>query len=324
MLIIVAALIWWHARASGFFSIPGLGGSASDNLGPLLPALCGGITVALALLIADAAAGTIAGLIAAVMIVALPGFMRLHASSLVGPPLLAVVMVMCATMIHAPRFSIAYGTIGAVGGFFVATEGIGLPLAAAAWALLQGNGGPTTWREIGRWRRVLLSLIPAVVVLLLAHLIGGAWPRGIVYGWRGGLDRGLRAAGTILGNQIAPSVTQPALRFLVIADLVLIVIAVVVIGWRRAGRRAPVNSPLRQVFPVGGLLVIALAIGLAGRTLLVAGAPEPDLAAVFPLGVLTALVLAVSLASLWRFWPAWGKGVALVIGIGWLQAALRS
>ncbi|HEY3935649.1 MAG TPA: hypothetical protein VGL65_13640 [Gemmatimonadales bacterium] len=321
---IVAALVWWHARAGGFFSIPGLGGAASDNLGPMLPALCGGITVALALLVADAAAGTIAGLIAAVMIVALPGFMRLHASSLVGPPLLAVVMAMCATMIHAPRFSIAYGTIGAVGGFFVATEGVGLPLAAAAWALLQGNGAPALSRDTGRWQRVVLSLIPAVVVLVLAHLLGGAWPHGVVYGWRGGLDRGLRAAGAILGNQLAPSVSQPALRFLVIADLALIVIALLVVGWRRAGRQAPATSPLRRIFPVAGLLMIGLAIGLAGRTLLVTGTPEPDLAAVLPLVVLTVLALSVSLAWLWRYWPTWGRGVALVIGLGWLQAALRS
>jgi hypothetical protein len=324
--VVVAALIWWHARGTGYFSIPGLTSAASDNLGPLLPAICGGITIAMALLVADAAGGMIAGVIAAVMIAAMPGFMRLHESSLAGPPLLAVAMLMCATMVHAPRFSIAYGTIGAVGGIFVATEGVGLPLAAAAWALLQGTGSGNTapWRDRNRWQRVILALIPAVIVLLLAQLLGGAWPHRMAYGWRGGLDRGLRAAGSIIGNQLAPSISQPALRFLVIADLSLIVIGLLVVGWRRAGRRAPINAPLRHVFAVGGLLVAALAIGLAGRTLLVEGTPEPDLAAILPLVAVTALVLAVSLAVLWRSWPRWGQAVAVVIGLGWLQAALRS
>ena len=84
------------------------------------------------LLIADAAAGALAGPIAVVLMVCLPGFIPLHRSSLTGPPLLTITLLMLAAMVHAPRFSLAYGTLGATGGLFVATEGIGLPLAAAA------------------------------------------------------------------------------------------------------------------------------------------------------------------------------------------------
>jgi 4-amino-4-deoxy-L-arabinose transferase-like glycosyltransferase len=314
--VLVAALIWWRARSSGFFFVVGLEGSTSANLGPLLPALCAGLSAAAILLIADAAAGAVAGAIAVLLMVCLPGFVALHLDSLTGPPLLAVTLLMAGTMMHAPRFSLAYGTLGAVGGLFVATEGIGLPLAAAAWALVQ--------RARGAWQRMALALAPTAIFLLLAHLLGGAWPHGVVYQWRGGLDRSLRAAGTIIGNQMSPTISNPALRFLVIADLALVILAVIVVGWRRIGRPADESASVRRVYPVTGLLSIALVIGLAGRTLLVQGAPEPGLPAVMPLAVLTVLVLVVSIAGLWHRWPRWGKAVALVLLLGWLQAAVRA
>lgn len=314
---LVAALVWWRARSSGFFFIVGLQGDASANLGPLLPALCAGLSAALMLLIADAAAGAVAGALAVAVLAVLPGFMPLHRDSLTGPPLLAITLLMLAAMVHAPRFSLAYGSLGATGGLLVATDGIGLPLAAAVWAFLQHG------RENGRWERVALALVPTGVVLLLAHLFGGAWPRQVMFAWRGGLDRALRAGGTIVGDQMAPTITHPAVRFLVIADLALIIVAVIVVGWRRVGRASAESSVLRAVYPVTGLLAIAFVIGLAGRTLLVQGAPDPDLPAVMPFIVLVALVLVISAAGLWGRMPRWGKVLTVALFAGWLQAAVR-
>ncbi len=251
------------------------------------------------------------------MLVALPGFIPVHHDSLTGPPLLAIILLMLAAMIHAPRFSLAYGTFGAIGGLLIATDGVGLPLAAAAWALLQRA------RENGRWRRVALALTPTILVLVVAHLVGGAWPGHLVFEWRGGLDHGLRAAGTIIGNQMTPTITSSTLRFLVIADLALIVVAVLVVGWRRVGRAAAESAPVRAVYPAAGLLVGALAIGLAGRTLLVRGAGEPDVDAVLPLVALTALILAISIAGLWTRLPRWGKVLTAMLLAGWFQAAVR-
>lgn len=310
-------MVWWRARSSGFYFIVGLQGDASANLGPLLPALCAGFSAALTLLIADAAAGVFAGLLATAALVTLPGFIPLHHDSLAGPPLLTITLLMLAAMVHAPRFSLAYGTLGAVGGLLVATDGVGLPLAAAVWALLQRV------RENGRWQRVALALVPTVVVLLLAHFFGGAWPSHVLIEWQGGLDRGLRAAGTIIGNQMAPTITSLALRFFVIADLALLVVAVIVVGWRRIGRAAAGTTALRAVYPAAGLLVAALAVGLAGRTLLVQGATEPDLEAVMPLVALTTLVLVISVAGLWPKLPRWGKVLTVLLWVGWLQAAVR-
>ncbi len=310
-------MVWWRARSSGFFFIVGLQGDASANLGPLLPALCAGLSAALALLIADAAAGAVAGALTVVVLVLLPGFVPLHRDSLTGPPLLAITLLMWTAMVHAPRFSLSYGTLGATGGLFIATEGVGLPIAAAAWAFLQRTGGR------GRWQRVLLALAPTFAMLILLHFVGGAWPHDIAYEWRGGLDRGLRAAGTIIGDQIAPAITNPALRFLVVADFALVIVAAIVVGWRRVGRAAAESSALRAVYPTAGLLVSALAIGLAGRTLLVHAAPEPDLGATMPLISLTAVILVISVAGFWPRLPRWGKVLTVALFAGWMQAAVR-
>jgi len=316
--LLVAALVWWRARSSGFFFIVGLQGDASANLGPLLPALCGGLSAALALLIADAAAGSIAGVLAALVLAALPEFLPVHRDSLTGPPLLTITLLMIAAMVHAPRFSFAYGSIGATGGLLIATDGIGLPLAAVAWALLQRA------REHSRWQRALVALVPTVVLVVLVHFAGGAWPRQFSIAWQGGLDRGLRAAGTIIGNQMAPTVNSPALRFLIVADLALVVVAIIVVGWRRVGRAAAESSVARSIYPVAGITTAALAVGLAARTLLVRGAGDPDGAAVLPLVALTALILVVSIAGLWPRWPRWAKVLTVVVFIGWLQAAVRA
>jgi hypothetical protein len=77
------------------------------------------------------------------------------------------------------------------------------------------------------------------------------------------------------------------------------------------------------VYPVAGLLVAALGIGVAGRALLVHGASEPDLVAVMPLVVLAVLALVVSAATLWASWPRWARAVAVLASLGWIQAAVR-
>ena len=91
----------------------------------------------------------------------------------------------------------------------------------------------------------------------------------------------------------------------------------------RAGCREAGSCNMRAVYPAAGLLVTALAIGLAGRTLLVRGAADPDLPAMMPLLALTMLVLVVSVAGLWPRLPRWGKALAAVLWLGWLQAAVR-
>ena len=72
----------------------------------------------------------------------------------------------------------------------------------------------------------------------------------------------LHAAGTIIGNQLAPTITSPAVRFFAIADLALIVVIVVVIAaWRRVARALPETALLRRLYPASGVLALAYAWG---------------------------------------------------------------
>ena len=80
---------------------------------------------------------------------------------------------------------------------------------------------------------------------------------------------------------------------------------------------------LHRLYPAAGVLALAYAGGLAVRTLLVRGAPEPDLASVLPLVVVSVVVAVSSAAALWPTWPRWVKAVAAVVTVGWLQAAVR-
>lgn len=313
-----ALLVWWCAHASGTFFVVGLGAPWSEWLGPLLPAICAGLTVTLTLSIVDGAAGAVAGIAAAVVVLLLPGFVPLHRASLTGPPLLTLTVATLGVMLYAPRFSLAYGTLAALAAVQVAQAGIGLPAAAAAWALLADRQ-----RTRGAGRRVALAVVPLLILVVLSRWTGDGWPHGEAIAWRGGLDRAFRAAGEIIGDQLAPGIRSATLRWFLIADGALLLIAVVVVAWRRVVRMQPHATTLRRLYPAAGVLALAYAAGLAMRTLLLTGTPEPDLAAVFPLALLCALMSVTSIAVLWPRWPRAGKIVAVVLMLGWMQAALR-
>ncbi len=314
----MAALVWWRCREDGVFYIVGIGGNISATLGPLFPGVCAGISVALALLMVDTAAGPTAGVVVAICIAALPGFMPLHRTSLLGPPLISITLMMFAVMLHAPRFSLAYGSLAAVGSVFVSPSGVGLPAAAVAWALLRRKG---VRRAI---QRAVLAILPLGAVIALARVVGDEWPAQSTVHWRGGLDRGLQTAGAIVGDQIAPLLHQPALRFFAIADISLVVVALVVVAWRKVVRKLPEEALMRRLFAAAGVLSLAYAVGLVVLTLLIAETPPPDLVAVLPLVVVAVVVIITATAALWPKWHRLVKVAAVLLVLGWLQAALRA
>lgn len=315
--VLAAAWVWWQARAAGTFTVVGLAQPLADDLGPLLPSLSAGLSAAAVLMLVDGLLGPLAGVLAAMVLTAMPGFLPLHVTSLQGPPLLATTLLMLAMMVHGPRFSIAYGAIAAIGAVFIAPEGVGLPIAALLWGAMRHPGGS------GQRRRAMLALVPLVVALLVARVTGDAWADGQTIGWYGGLDRTLRATGTIVGDQLAPGLTTPAVRWFAIADLSLMLLALVVVAWRRVAAPLPDGAPLRRWYGAAAMLGAGLVLGLGFRRLVLTGTPDPDLAAVFPLAVLGALVSVVSFGAIWPRWPRWGKAIALVLALGWLQAAIR-
>lgn len=317
--LVAAAVVWWTAHRHGVFFVTGLGPETSALAGPILPAVCAGLTAALVLWLVDLATGPVAALLAVLAVLALPDFGTLHNTSLTGPPLLTLTMVMLALMMHAPRWSLAYGTVAAVGAVLVESAGAGLPLAAVGWAVYSARRDRRP-----PWRRLAFALIPLLLLVAIDAGGGGsAWPGDWQLAWRGGLDAGLRAAGTVIGDQLAPGISSPAVRWFAIADLTLILLAVVVAG-ARVARRAPATSATVTMHPAAGTVLLGLALGLACRWLLVPASPAPDVVAMLPLVVVAVVAVFTSAALLWRGWPRWGRGLALLLLVGWLQAAMRS
>lgn len=317
--LVAATIVWWHARADGVFYVVGLEEPLASTLGPLLPALSAGLLVSMALSVVDAAAGPIAGVVAAGLTLALPAFLPLHRASLAGPPLAAITVMMLSVMVRAPRFSVAYGTLAATAAVFVDPAGAGLPLAAAGWgAMVRRPGGN------GASRRVAFALAPLLVAIVAAIWLGHAWPGTMHLGWRGHLDQGLRAGGAVIGDQIAPTLGSGTLRWLAIADTSLLMLAVVASAWLIVARRQAIDAPLRRIFPAIVVLLVALAAGLSLRWLLLPASPLPDAEAVFPIAVLVLLGVVTGVAALWRIWPRWGRVIAVLLIVGWLQAALRA
>lgn len=308
-------LVWWHVHRHGGFYVIGLDEPWATLLGPALPAISAGLIVALALSLVDAVAGPLAGVVAAVVVMALPGFLPLHVDSLSGPPLAALAMMMLGVMLQAPRFSVAYGALAAIATVFIDPAGLGLPLAAIAWAVVvrrpDGNG---------IWPRVGFALLPLAVAIALARWVGGSWPDVGVLGWRGRLDEGLQAAGTVIGDQLAPALGGGALRWFAIADVTLILLALVVMAWRRS---APGSMP-RRFLLAATLLVAALVAGHSLRWLWLPDSPPPGIVGVFPVVVFLAMSSVAAAATLWPRWPRWGRALAVVLAVGWLQAALRA
>jgi hypothetical protein len=309
---------WWTALRHGAFFVNGLGPGPSAVAGPLLPALAAGLTAAIVLLLVDLASNAAAACLAVVVMLALPGFATLHSTSLTGPPLLALTVVMLALMMQSPRWSLGYGTVAAVAAVLVEPAGLGLILAAVGWAAVSArrdNRPP--------WRRMAFALLPIPIMVALAPLAGTPWAGAGGVAWRGGLDTGLQGAGAVLAAQLAPGISADAIRWFAIADLSLLLIAVLVAA-ARVARRMPRTTTVAVVHPASAVLATGIATGLALRWLFVPTSPALDVVAMMPLVVVGVIVCAASVGILWPRWPGWGKLLAAVIVLGWLQAAIRS
>jgi hypothetical protein len=308
-------MVWLLARQDGNFFVPGLDSAASSALGPLLPALSAGATIAIALVIVDVVGGPVVAVLAACSVLLLPDFLPLHRSSLLGPPLLTIAMVMLAVMLAAPRFSIAYGAVAAVGAIWVSPAAIGLLLAAVAWALWQPPNGR------GRAQRAWLALLPLALALPAAAAFGSAWPQPIAFDTRGDVDRVIGAIGGVLSAQQVPAIEAGALRWFVVADTTLVFLALLVLGWRRAIATSTPDRP-RRFYPAVAILAASFTVGLLGHSVAVVGAPLPGVEVALPLAVLATLAVAVSVSLLWPSWRWWGKGIALALLAGWMAAAV--
>lgn len=313
-----AILVWWLAWRVDFFIVNGLAEPASSTLGPALPAISAGLAAALVFILVDSLSSTVAGLAAALVVVLLPGFIPMHQSSLAGPPLLVLTLLTLVVMVHWPRFSLAHGFLAGTAAVMIDPAGAGLPVAAVLWGYMQPRRSTR-----GVIARVALAALPAVVMMALIRLSDGIWPGDPEIGWQGGLDRALRSAGTVIGNQMAPMLHARPLRWFAIADIALVLIAVVAVAWRRVISRLPETDSSRRFMVAAAVMIASLIGAQLLHHLLVAEVSGPGIDAVLPLVVIAVMVTTLSAAVLWPKWPRWGKVLALLLLVGWAQAAIR-
>ncbi len=316
--LVPAILVWWLAWRADFFIVNGLREPAASTLGPVLPAISAGLAAALVFVLVDSLSSTVAGLLAALVVVLLPGFIPMHQSSLAGPPLLVLTLVTLLVMVHWPRFSLAHGFLAGTAAVMIDPAGAGLPVAAVLWGYSQPRRSTR-----GVVARVALAALPALVMMVLIRISDGIWPGDPEIGWQGGLDRSLRSAGMVIGDQMAPMLHARPLRWFAIADMALVLIAVVAVAWRRVISRFADSDPRRRFMVASGLMIASLIGAQLLRQLLVADAADPGVDAVLPLVVIAVMVATVSVTVLWPKWPRWGKALALLLLIGWGQAAIR-
>jgi hypothetical protein len=128
----------------------------------------------------------------------------------------------------------------------------------------------------------------------------------------------------VIGDQLAPTLANPALRWFAIADLSLLLVAVTVVAWRKVRRLKAFDAIAARFHPAVAVTAAGFALGLALRWLLVPASPRPDLVAMLPLVALALIATAGSVGMLWKQWPRWGKLLCLLLLLGWLQAAVRA
>jgi hypothetical protein len=112
------------------------------------------------------------------------------------------------------------------------------------------------------------------------------------------------------------------LRWLIVADMTLIVLALFAVAWRRTIRPMPVARTARQLFEALGITAACYAAGMVARSLLVRGAPDPALAEVFPLVVILTVMVVVGMSVSWPGWSRAGKLLSLALALGWAGASL--
>ncbi len=168
-----------------------------------------------------------------------------------------------------------------------------------------------------------LALAPLVVAIAVLPWVGTeAWPSGVSLGWRGHIDGALGAIGRVLGDHLAPGVSAGGLRWLIVADMTLIVLALLGITWRRTIRPMPTTRTARQLFEALGITAACHAAGMMAKSLLVRGAPDPVVAEVFPLVVILTVMVVLGLSLSWSGWSRAGKLLSLALALGWASASL--
>jgi 4-amino-4-deoxy-L-arabinose transferase-like glycosyltransferase len=188
------------------------------------------ITASLLFALLEGAAGTAAAIVGVVIVLVTPAFVDVHLSVLSEPLFLASLVVTLFGMTRRPRRPLLTGIAAGIAAI-VRYAGACAPLAVALWFFFSDKK-PIRQRLTDASKAVLIPVIlVGAWIIRSTRVTDGQEP--IEVGLRGKLGATLREAANTIADWIAPGVTVPFVRMLI----VLLLSAAIVVGIVRAKRR---------------------------------------------------------------------------------------
>lgn len=276
----------------------------------LIDALAALVSIAAIAWLVSGAAGTGAGIVAALLVMLTPAVVQVHESVLSEPLFIALLVLTLWAMVRAPDRPLLAGVLAGIASI-VRYAGISVVGAVAIWSLARAG---TARQRIAR----------AAVAVLPAALLQGAWVLRTMHSAGPGAIRQLSLYGEITSTLhegwrtasawLVPGMGESIGIFAAAGVAALVVVAI----WE--SRR--IGAPRRALFATVLLAGCYCSLVLASRIIADPGIPLDD-RMMAPLLVLLEIAIVLAVAPAWRSWPRTGR-VALAIALAaWCSAALR-
>ena len=269
-----------------------------------------GTVVALVLLL-QATAGVPAGIIAVLLLAAMPAMFDNYIRVLSEPLFLLCLTLTLVAMVRRPDRPFLAG-LGAAAAELVRYAGIAASAAVLLWAL--GRRG--TRRE--RFERILEAALPIGVAhvwwSVRLSMVGAEAPP--VTHWQRGFGGTLREGGRTIVEWLTPGLGGGVLR--VAVALAVLLAAIVLL--RRTLRRMPRDGRAiirRRLFNAAGLLALCYAVVLLFSRAFVGGGIPFDERLLSPLFLLATVVLAACLRIRWSAWSGPMRSAVLAACVAW-------
>lgn len=272
------------------------------------------VTVALAVWLVGAIAGSGTGALAGVVLIVSPSFAFDHWQVVSEPLCLVLLMGTLALMTYSSR-PWTYGLAAAAAGFvrYAAVASTG---AVALWAYAMGGSR----RE--RLRRAAVAAAPSVIVQTL-WVLRSAAEAGEVrrFGLRGGLGATFRELLATLGSWLAPAVPGAWLRGGVAVAVGAVALGVLVRETRRPrdeDAEAKAAPARRRFLAAAALLAGCYAAFVIFSRLFVDATIPFDVRILSPFIVIAEVAAVTALAVAWRGWRMPWRAATAVAALAWI------
>jgi 4-amino-4-deoxy-L-arabinose transferase-like glycosyltransferase len=268
------------------------------------------VTIAVIVWLVGDAAGTGAGVVAALLVMVTPAVVQVHESVLSEPLFIALLVLTLAAMARAPDRPVISGALAGLASI-VRYAGLSVVGGVILWQLARAG----TIRQ--RVARAALAALPAIAlqgawVLRTMHSAGPSAIRSIsLYGE---ITSTLREGWRTTSAWLVPGMGEVWGIFVAAGVAVLLIVAI----WESRPLRA------RQNPANAAALLAACYVGLVLASRLIAdpGIPLDD-RLMAPLLVLLEVAMVLIVAPAWRRWPLPARAIVAVLVALWWGAALR-